>query len=237
MTRPKSSQGFMERGLFTRPFLYRLKRFVIEQVIWRWILSGIFRLSPKPMPDVSEVVRGKRVLLAACGPGNVSTGPPVDAAQQVVAFDIAPEFVEACQRNRPEWKLCCGDVVQIPFGDRTFDVGVMYSALHHIPAEAARVLAELNRVTAGRILLVEGLVPERGLLRRALLIWYAIVDGGIHYYTRAELTDTFEHLGLKVETTGQYGPIRHMMLTVLTTAPERRKGAGATRRKGDTAAC
>jgi hypothetical protein len=95
----------------------------------------------------------------------------------------------------------------------------MYSAFHHVPADALDVLAELNRVTDGRILIVEGVVPGRGLLRQALLAWYAIVDHGVHYYTRAELGAAFDRLGLDVERTGQHGPLGHMMLTVLKTAP------------------
>jgi SAM-dependent methyltransferase len=204
-----------ERLLFGSPTFYKAKRFVIETVLWRWVLSGAFGLQPHPIPDLQELFRGKRVLVAACGPGDVSTGPPCDTAKEVVAFDISPEFVEACKKNRPSWTVFQGDIQKIPYPDGAFDVAVIYSSLHHIPIDAERVLAELARVTRGQILIVEGVVPDRGPLRRALLTWYALVDGGVHYYTRRELEAVMGKLGLVPEQLSQHGPIEHMMLAVL----------------------
>jgi ubiquinone/menaquinone biosynthesis C-methylase UbiE len=206
-----------EKLFFENPLLYKAKCFVIETVIWKWILSGMLRLEPNPLPDVTRLFDGKKVLLAACGPGDVSTGPSPDAAKEVVAFDISQEFVDACKKNHPNWAVFQGDITRIPYGDGEFDLAVIYSSLHHIPISAEVVLAELARVTRGRILILEGVVPDRGLLRRALLTWYAIVDGGVHYYTRDELVGVFAKLGLEVEELSQHGPIRHMMLTVLRT--------------------
>jgi ubiquinone/menaquinone biosynthesis C-methylase UbiE len=206
-----------EKAFFENPGLYRAKRFIIETVIWKWILSGTLGLEPHAMPDVSDLVCGKRILIAACGPGDVSTGPSLDAAAHVTAFDISPEFVEACRKNRPDWTVSVADVANLPYGEGEFDVAVIYSSLHHIPIAAEAVIRELARVTRGHVLLVEGVVPERGLLRRALLTWYALVDGGVHYYTRRELKGAFEKLGLAVERLSQHGPIEHMMLTILRT--------------------
>jgi ubiquinone/menaquinone biosynthesis C-methylase UbiE len=214
-----------ERFFFENPVFYKAKCFVIETVIWKWTLSGVFRLQPHPMPDMTDAFRDKRVLVAACGPGDVHTGPQPDAAREVVAFDISKEFVESCKKNHPSWTVFQGDIVDIPYPEGEFDLAVIYSSLHHIPIHAEKVLAELARVTRGHILIVEGVVPERGLLRRALLTWYSIVDGGVHYYTRPELEGVFAKLGLEVERLSQHGPIEHMMLTLLRTRP--RTGASA----------
>jgi SAM-dependent methyltransferase len=213
MTRPP----FIERVLFGAPALYRAKRFLIEVLLWRWILAGVFRLPANPLPNLASVFAGRRVLLAACGPGDVLTGPPITGAATVVAFDLSKAFVAACARCRPDWKVYAGDLLRIPHRDGSFDVAVLYSTLHHIPADAASVLRELGRVTAGCVVLVEGVVPASGLLRSALLLWYRLVDGGCHYYTRAELDESFARLGLPVESDGLYGPIRHMRLAVLRT--------------------
>jgi SAM-dependent methyltransferase len=205
-------RDFVGGILFRYPLLYRLKRFLIEDVIWRWIL---FWLPPNPMPDISNFIRNRRILVAACGPGSISTGPPIDAAGQVFAFDISPDFVISCKQVRPNWNICCGDVIHIPFQSKVFDVAVLYSALHHIPVDALVVLTELKRVSNRLIIIVEGVVPEQGWLRSLLLAWYAVVDGGIHYYTSAELDSCFRRLGLRVELTSRHGPIRHMLLAVL----------------------
>jgi SAM-dependent methyltransferase len=201
--------------LFRYPLLYRFKHFLIEKVIWRWLL---FWLPLNPMPDISGFIRGKRILLAACGPGTVSTGPPIDAASRIFAFHISREFVISCQHNHPNWHICCGDALHIPFKSATFNVAVMYPVLHHIPAEAIAVLDELKRISNKSIIIVEGVVPERGWLRRALLAWYAAIDGGIHYYTHVELDSCFRKLGLRVELAGRHSPIRHMFLAVLEIA-------------------
>jgi len=88
-----------------------------------------------------------------------------------------------------------------------------------VPAAAEEVLAELARVTRGRIVLLEGLVPERGITRFLLLLWYRLVDGGHHYYTEGELLERIERLGLRVESSARYSPIRHMWLADLTPTP------------------
>jgi hypothetical protein len=70
---------------------------------------------------------------------------------------------------------------------------------------------------------LEGVVPEKGLLRQILLLWYAIMDGGVHYYTREEILDFADRLGFEVEGLTQHGPIGRMMFGVLgVRSPARR---------------
>jgi hypothetical protein len=78
---------------------------------------------------------------------------------------------------------------------------------------ARAALAELARVTRGRLL--EGLVPEKGLQRALLLLWYRLVDGGCHYYTRDELVGAIRGLGLRIECSRRCGPVRHLWLAEL----------------------
>ena len=160
------------------------------------------------------------MLLTACGPGDVSTGPIIDGAAEVYACDISQSFAKACRGNRPRWHVCVADVLKLPFLDGEFDVAVIYSSLHHISSSAEAVLFEISRVTRGRVVLLEGVVPEKGILRRLLLLWVnPIVDGGVHYYTREEILDIAGRLGLEVERATQHGPIAHMMFSVLRTPP------------------
>jgi SAM-dependent methyltransferase len=213
-----------ERALFDHPRLYRLKYFLIETVIWRWLFAGLLRREVRPIPTIDEMIQGKHVLLAACGPGDVSTGPPLAAAARVAAFDVSEEFVAACRSRRPAWEVFSADILQIPRPDRSCDVSAVYSSLHHVPAGVDAVLAELARVARERIIVVEGVVPECGLLRRVLLLWYRLVDGGARYYTRAELLAAAARLGLQVERATPHGPIGHMLLLVLRVAPASEPG-------------
>jgi SAM-dependent methyltransferase len=218
-----------EKVLFANPALYKLKCLLIETVIWKWLLCGVFRLKPRPLTDTEQLFRGQRVLMAACGPGDVSTGPSVDSASQVLAFDVSPTFVETCKKNRPTWNVCVADVLKLPFADGEFDTSAIYSSLHHIPTSAELVLAELARVTRSRVIFLEGVVPEKGLLRHMLLLWYAIVDGGVHYYTREEVLDIAARLDLEVERITEHGPIGHMIFCVLRVSRQVGQVRGAAR--------
>jgi len=211
-------RAFVERALFRHPRLYQIKRFLIEDVLWRFLLSGVLRLDAHPLPDLRETFAGRGVLVGACGPGDDITGPRIEGAARVTAFDLSPGFARVCARRRPEWHVYCGDLLDIPHADDAFEVSVLYSSLHHVPIDAARVLQEVARVTRERIVLLEGLVPERGVGRCLLLAWYRLVDGGHHYYTEAELVERVERLGLRIGSSGRHGPIRHMWLAELECA-------------------
>jgi SAM-dependent methyltransferase len=210
-----SPQARLASFVFGSPVLYRIKRFVIETLIWRVVLSGLFRLEPHAMPDLAPVYGGRRVLLAACGPGTALTGPPLADTATVFAFDLSWKFVAACTRSRPRWRVYAGDVLHLPHRGQSFDVAVAYSVLHHIADDARVILAELARVSTERIVVVEGVVPPSGWLRHALLLWYRLVDGGYRYYTRDQLLATIRNLGLQVESEGLHGPIQHMWLGVI----------------------
>jgi SAM-dependent methyltransferase len=153
------------------------------------------------------------VLVAACGPGDA--GPPVAGAERVAAFDVSRRFARACRLRHPGWHVTRADLLRIPHADRAFDVSVLYSTLHHFPPGARAALAELARVTRGRIVILEGVVPERGWLRAALLLWYRLVDGGHHYYTTDELLGAIRGLGLHVASSRRCGPIGHLWLAEL----------------------
>ena len=171
----RRGESLAERVLFGHPLVYRIKYFLIETVIWRWVFEGLLRRPVNPVPRLDDLVAGRHVLLAACGPGDVSTGPPLDGAARVSAFDLAPRFVEACRRNRPAWEVFEADILAVPRPARSYDVAALYSSLHHIPADAGLILAELARLARERVIVVEGVLPERGLLACGAA---ALVSGG-----------------------------------------------------------
>lgn len=209
----------LEKIFFDQPVLYKIKRFVIEDVIWKMIMSGIFRMKPHPMPDVTANFAGRRVLIVACGPGDVTTGPSVSGASRVTAFDFSHIFAAKCAINRKEWNVYCGDASNIPHRDNKFDISVIYSSLHHIPVDAEKILGEMARVTRDQIIIVEGIVPAERILGRMLLLWWKIVDGGYHYYTLNELEDKINNLALRVKSSILFSPLKHMWLAVLDCHP------------------
>lgn len=209
-----------EKILFDHPVLYKIKGLIIEGLIWNIILGRIFRMKSNPLPDISGNFVGRRVLIASCGPNDSTIGPPIVGASKVTAFDLSYTFATKCATKRKDWNVYCGDVCNMPHRDKEFDISVIYVSLHHIPVDAQKILGEMARVTRERIIIVECLLPARGLLRRMLRLWYRITDGGHHYYTLDDLKDVFNRLGLQVISSYKFSPIKHMWLGVLNCHPD-----------------
>jgi len=94
-----------EKLLFGHPVLYKLKRFIIEDLIWNLILCRIFRIKTNPVPDISAIFADRRVLVAACGPCDSTVGPPIVGASQVTAFDFSHTFATRCAMKKKDWNV------------------------------------------------------------------------------------------------------------------------------------
>jgi SAM-dependent methyltransferase len=95
------------------------------------------------------LVRGERILDAACGSGNL-TIPAAHTGAHVTGIDIAPNLLEIAsdwaQRESLDIRLDEGSVETLPYADASFDrvismFGVMFAA------RPALVVSELARVT------------------------------------------------------------------------------------------
>jgi SAM-dependent methyltransferase len=104
------------------------------------------RVGPDPRETMwDEIVAAspRRVLEVGPGPGEVSERMQRDLGAEVVAIDISERMVElACGRGID---ARVGDVQDLPFPDREFDLVVAAWVLFHVP-ELDRGLAEIARV-------------------------------------------------------------------------------------------
>lgn len=86
---------------------------------------------------VQELVRGKRVLDAACGEGygsNLLAG----TAAEVVGVDLSSQAIEHAQRRyggRSNLSFVCADATDLPFDASRFDVVVSFETLEHLHAQ------------------------------------------------------------------------------------------------------
>jgi SAM-dependent methyltransferase len=94
---------------------------------------------------------GSRILEVGSGPGHLAVRLARDHGLDVTGVDLDPAMVERSRANAahgsdgmtPEFLI--GDVADLPFPDRAFDLVVSTMSMHHWAAKAAG-LAEIRRV-------------------------------------------------------------------------------------------
>jgi SAM-dependent methyltransferase len=106
---------------------------------------------PKVMPlyeavlDELQIRAGVRLLDVGCGPGLF-----LKLAEQrgavVCGLDAAAPFIELAQQRLPTADLAVGDMEQLPFPDRSFDVVTGFNAFE-LAAAPGRALREAARVS------------------------------------------------------------------------------------------
>lgn len=97
-------------------------------------LRGFARLTIQAGMRALQVVGagpGKRLLDAACGPGNV-TALAAQVGAQAVGVDFSREMIHYARRQHPGGKFLVGDVLDLPLVDESFDCVVMDFVIHHL---------------------------------------------------------------------------------------------------------
>ena len=103
-----------------------------------------------------DLVRGKRVLDAACGEGygaNLLAG----VAAQVSAVDISAAAIKHAQARygaRANLEFSVGDAAALSFPDRSFDVVVSFETLEHLLAQEALVAGFARMLSDDGVLLI-----------------------------------------------------------------------------------
>jgi SAM-dependent methyltransferase len=117
---------------------------VLRSHRWRSVENSAGYLIPHLEP-------GARVLDVGCGPGTITVGLASRVGDgHVVGIDAAPGIVaearaEAARKGQRNVTFEAGDVCDLRFGDRTFDVVHAHQVLQHL-ADPVRALVEMRRV-------------------------------------------------------------------------------------------
>lgn len=96
---------------------------------------------------VSERLRGKRVIDAACGTGYGSFALAKAGAGEVIGFDVAAEAVEEASSTypAPNLKFVVADIRDLPIAPASVDAFVSFETVEHIerPGEYLREVARV----------------------------------------------------------------------------------------------
>jgi len=95
-----------------------------------------------------------RILDLGCGPG-LPTFLLSSFAKEVVGLDISPIFIRIAKEKHSAQsiKFMCGDILNLPFSDGSFDVVSSYQVIEHV-CEVGRALAEMTRVVKTKGLVI-----------------------------------------------------------------------------------
>ena len=122
---------------------------------------------------VEAVVRpGDRVLDGCCGTGDLALAARRAGAVHVVGLDFSEAMLERARRKAPELEWIRGDLLELPFGDATFDVATVGFGVRNVD-DLQRALSELRRVLGpGSRLGILEITRPRGPLAPFYRLWF-----------------------------------------------------------------
>ena len=114
---------------------------------------------------------GDRVLDACCGTGDLSVAAEAEGAK-VTGLDFSERMLVRARRKSPEVEWVHGDVLALPFADRTFDAATVGFGVRNVE-DRGTALRELRRVLKprGRLAILE-VVRPRGALSLFYHVWF-----------------------------------------------------------------
>ena len=114
---------------------------------------------------------GDAVLDAACGTGDLAMACSREGGR-VTGLDFSERMLERARRKAPELTWVQGDMLDLPFGDGSFDTATVGFGVRNV-ADLERSLVELARVLrpGGRLGILE-ITRPRGPLRVFYSLWF-----------------------------------------------------------------
>jgi len=90
-----------------------------------------------------------------CGP-NLMLAREKFPGVKLAGIDLNAEAIEEGKKLLPDADLRVGSLLQLPWGDKSFDIGISDAAFLYVPPlEIDRALSELNRVARKAVVMVE----------------------------------------------------------------------------------
>jgi demethylmenaquinone methyltransferase/2-methoxy-6-polyprenyl-1,4-benzoquinol methylase len=167
------------------------------------------------------VTPGTRVLDACCGTGDLALAARTEGGQ-VTGLDFSPRMLERARRKSSEVDWVHGDLLELPFEDRSFDAATVGFGVRNVE-NLGDALRELRRVLRprGRLAILE-IVRPRGPLSRFYRVWFdglvplagKLLPGGSAYTYLPASVRRFPGPAELSEQVGEAGfdPVAHRLL-------------------------
>lgn len=135
------------------------------------ILSGgVHHLWRRKAVRFAGAAPGDRVLDCATGTGDLAIAfrRAVGPGGRVVGTDFVPEMLELARRKTANVEFQTADVLQLPFGDASFDISSISFGIRNV-SDPVRGIAEMARVVrpGGRVVVLEFGQPSSRLFGAA----------------------------------------------------------------------
>jgi ubiquinone/menaquinone biosynthesis methyltransferase len=146
---------------------------------------------------LAEPVAGRRALDLATGTGDIAFSLASSGAH-VVGLDITPRMIELAMDKKSEHAGSCsfmvGDMLALPFPDRSFDLVTTGYGLRNVP-DLTRAVDEIARVLTpgGLALSLDFNRPANGLVRQAYLLYLTVVGSGLGWLLHGD-PDTYRYI-------------------------------------------
>ena len=156
--------------------------------------------------------RSSSLLEVAIGPGRISKDIKLNTASSVIGMDSSLPMLRLARQNvRDEiWSLICGDAMNLPFYDGSFDTLVTFHFVRHLTTpERTRIFREFSRVLRGDgILIIDAMNANRGVIARGLDGMYRLAERFITgdkevydvKYTKSELQQELAEAGFQIQS-------------------------------------
>jgi demethylmenaquinone methyltransferase/2-methoxy-6-polyprenyl-1,4-benzoquinol methylase len=164
---------------------------------------------------LAQPVAGRRALDLATGTGDIAFSLASSGAR-VVGVDITHRMIElatgkATKRRRGSCTFLVGDMLALPFPDRSFDLVTIGYGLRNVPDLAAAV-DEIARVLTpgGLALSLDFNRPANALVRRAYLFYLTIVGSVLGWILHGD-PDTYRYIPASIRRYPGADAVRRMM--------------------------
>jgi len=146
--------------------------------------------------EMASPAAGARALDLATGTGDIAFALAARGAR-VVGLDITPRMIELARAKPhagPPLRFVVGDMLALPFPDRSFDVVTTGYGLRNVP-NLSLAIREIRRVLkpGGRMLSLDFNRPSNALVRAAYLTYLTAVGGALGWILHRD-PDTYRYI-------------------------------------------